>query len=74
MVMGNVSTINIGLMKVLSRASTNASTSAVVNWGMCTPLKTVDNPYAAKAVIKIRMSMFMLMEIKGDAMTIPASR
>lgn len=34
MVMGNVSITKIGLMKVFSKARTNANTSAVVNWGM----------------------------------------
>lgn len=60
-VMGKVSMSKMGLMKVLSKASTNASNNAVVNCGMCTPLKTVDKPYATSAVIKRRIMMFMLM-------------
>ena len=43
-VMGKVRITNIGLRKVLSNASTNANTRAVVNSGMWTPLKTVDKP------------------------------
>ena len=43
-VIGNVRTRRIGFTKVLSSAKTIASIMASVNFGICTPSKTMERP------------------------------
>lgn len=59
-VIGKVRSIRSGFTIAFNNAKTRAKITAVLKSAMCTPVNTIDKPYAAAAVTNKRIKKFIV--------------